>query len=380
MRLIERYLFRQLLGPTLAAVGALTAVAVLSEALSSIGVLVNDRQSTLIFIKIIVLAMPQLLVLILPIAILIAGLMALNRLHTENELVICFAGGLSRWRVISPAFRLACLASLASMILTFWVQPLSYRALRDTLQAIRSDLVNTMIRPGAFTHPASGLTVYAQSVGDDGVIHNLFIDHETNGGRDTSISAQEGRLTVQNGVPIILMRRGYNQDFSPTGVLNFLSFDEYALDLTPMMGQSRSVRYKLSDRYLHELFFPDQRNDWDRANSTAMLAEGHARITAPLYNLAFMSLALAGVLGGSFSRMGYGTRMASVAGAALITRVLGLAAQGVAGHAPQLNFLQYAVPLVAVAGGAIALFGQGIWPRNGRDLNPRPTSSLRLAA
>jgi lipopolysaccharide export system permease protein len=379
MRLIERYLFRQLLGPTLAAAGALTAVAVLSEALSSIGVLVNDRQSAFIFAKIILLAMPQLIVLILPIAVLIAGLIALNRLQTENELVICFAGGLSRWRVVSPAIRLASLVTLASMVLTFWIQPLSYRALRDTLQAVRSDLFSTMIRPGAFTHPAPGLTVYAQSVGDNGVIHNLFIDHETSGGRDTAISAREGRLTTRDGAPIILMRQGFNQEFSSTGVFNFLSFDEYALDLTPMIGQSRSVRYKLSDRYIHELFFPDQGNEWDRANSAGMFAEGHARIAAPLYNLAFMSLALVGILGGGFSRLGYGTRIASVAGAALVLRIVGLAVQGIASHAPLLNCLQYATPLLAMAASAFALFGRDVLPKGRNDAGRQPATSFGLA-
>jgi len=363
MRLIERYLFRQLLGPTLAATAALTAVAMLSEALSSISVLVNDRQSALMFAKIILLAMPQLIVLILPIAVLIAGLMAMNRLHTDNEIVICFAGGVSRWRVISPAVRLASLVTIVSFLLTFWIQPVAYRALRDTLQAVRSDLLSTMIRPGTFTHPAPGLTVYAQSVSDDGTIHNLFIDHDTGNGRDTAISAREGRLTVRGGAPFILMRHGANQEFSGAGVLNFLSFDENALDLRPMLGQPRTVRYKLSDRYVHELFFPDTNNAWDLANVNPMLAEGHARITAPLYNLSFMSLALAAILGGGFSRMGYGARIASVAGAALLFRVLGLAAQGAASRTPELNVLQYLVPLLAIAVSAVTLFGVQKAPR-----------------
>jgi lipopolysaccharide export system permease protein len=301
--------------------------------------------------------MPQLIVLILPIAVLIAGLMAMNRLHTDNEIVICFAGGVSRWRVISPAVRLASLVTLFSFLITFWIQPVSYRALRDTLQAVRSDLLSTMIRPGAFTHPAPGLTVYAQSVSDDGTIHNLFIDHETGNGRDTAISAREGRLTVRDGAPFLLMRQGANQEFSGAGVLNFLSFDENALDLRPMLGQARTVRYKLSDRYLHELFFPDINTPWDAINADAMLAEGHARITAPLYNLSFMSLALAAILGGSFSRLGYGARIASVAAAALLIRVLGLAAQGAAAHAPELNVLQYLVPLLAIAACAVIVFG-----------------------
>jgi lipopolysaccharide export system permease protein len=357
MRLIERYLFGQILVATILATAALTAVAVLSQALSSISILVEDRQSPLVFAKIIILAMPQLIVLILPVAVLVAALVSVNRLHTENEIVVCYAGGLSRWRVISPAIRLASLIALASLVLTLWVQPLSYRALRETLQAVRADLVTTMIKAGRFTHPAPGLTVYAQSVDDDGLIHNLFIDHDTGSGRSTTITAREGRLLSRNGAPILQMWRGANEEFSPTGVLNFLSFDEYVLDLRPLIAQERAVRYKLSDRYPHELFYPDMREAWDEANVGPLLAEGHARLAAPLYNLAFMAMALAAVLGGSFSRLGYGRRIALVSAAALVTRTLGFAIQGVAGSAPLMNLAQYLVPALAMCGAAVILFG-----------------------
>src|SRR5689334_14626110 len=60
MRLIERYLFRQLLGPTLLATAALVALALLARSLSEFDVLVEQRQSALVFLKIIVLALPQL--------------------------------------------------------------------------------------------------------------------------------------------------------------------------------------------------------------------------------------------------------------------------------------------------------------------------------
>ncbi|HZZ34252.1 MAG TPA: LPS export ABC transporter permease LptF, partial [Caulobacteraceae bacterium] len=52
MRLIERYLFRQLLGPTLLATAALTAVAILSQSLAALDLLVDQRQSPWIFAKI----------------------------------------------------------------------------------------------------------------------------------------------------------------------------------------------------------------------------------------------------------------------------------------------------------------------------------------
>jgi lipopolysaccharide export system permease protein len=359
MSLIEGYLYRQLRGPTLQATLALSGVAILSEALSAIGLVLNQRQSPLVYAKVILLAMPQLIVLVLPVAVLVAGLTAINRLHRDNEIVICFSSGMSRWRVISPAIRLSALVALVSLGITLWVQPLCYRALRDTLFTVRTDLLATMIRPGQFTHPSPGVTVYAQSVDEDGGIRNLFIDHRLNGGRETTITARDGRLRPGGAAPMLILRHGANQELSPTGALNYLAFDKYVLDLRPLMAGRPTVRYKLSDRYLHELFYPDLRQTWERANVGPMRAEGHARLAVPLYNVAFMFLALTAVIGGPFSRLGYGVRIAVVAAAALIARTLGFAAQAASGATPGLNLLQYAIPLTVALVCACMLLRSG---------------------
>jgi lipopolysaccharide export system permease protein len=348
MALIDRYLFRQLLWPTVLATAALSAVALLTEALSAIGVVLNQRESPLVFVKVVFLAMPQLIVLILPVAALVAGLIAINRLHRDNEIVVCFAAGLSRWRVMSPAIRLAALMATASLLITLWIQPLCYRALRDTLESVRTDLVTSMIRPGQFTHPSAGVTVYAQSLDEDGDIHNLFIDRKSDTGRESTITAREGRMERREGGPVLIMRHGANQEISPTGVLNFLAFDAYNLDLRPLMPDRLRVRYKLSDRYLHELLFPRLDDAWEAQNRRAMLAEAHSRLAAPLYILAFMFLALTAVIGGSFSRTGYGVRIAAVSVAALAARMVGFAVQSASGSTSLFNLLQYAAPALVI--------------------------------
>ena len=76
MRLIERYLFRQMLGPALWALASLAAVGMLSQSLSALELIVEQRQSAWVFIKIIVLGMPQILAVILPLAIFVAALPA----------------------------------------------------------------------------------------------------------------------------------------------------------------------------------------------------------------------------------------------------------------------------------------------------------------
>jgi lipopolysaccharide export system permease protein len=371
MRLIERYLFRQLLGPTLLATAALVALALLARSLSEFDVLVEQRQSALVFLKIIVLALPQLLGIMMPLALFVAALVALNRLHTEQEIVVCFAGGMSRWKVISPAMRLAVMAALISLVSGLWLQPWSARQIRQTAFQIKTDVASTLVQPGQFTEPGPGLTVYAQSIDRDNKIHNLFIHQELPNGAASTYSSREAEIATRRGEPVLIMRHGSNQQFSRQGVLQYTSFDEYTFDLSSMSHGDELLHYKIADRYPHELFFPDLTQDWEQRNKDKLVAEGHSRFANPLYNIALMTMALAAVLGGPFSRMGYGKRMAAVGAAAAIVRIVGFGIQAACEDDPWLNVLQYLAPLAAMAWGMSQIFRQKVSVRRQAKLAKR---------
>jgi lipopolysaccharide export system permease protein len=373
MRLIERYLFRQLLWPTLATTLALGAVALLSQTLSEIDVLVNQHQPIGVFLKLVGLSLPQMIAMVLPISLFVATLMSLNRLHTEQEIVVCFAGGMSRWRVISPAVRLAVMCALVSLVINLWISPWCYRATREELFKIKTDLVSSLVRDGQFNQPSPGLTVYAQYTDRTGLLHNVFIDEEKQpapppgatggpapakpakpavgtlgkpGQGGATFSAKYGRIVKRDGQPALILNQGSEQQFNNDGVLTFTTYTEYVLDLTPYINSDEDVHFKNSDRYLHELLFPDLTVEIDKHDRKKFLAEAHARLSTPLYNIALMALAIAGVIGGSFSRTGYGRRIMIVSGSAVVIRILGFGAQAACDAAPALNILQYAIPLV----------------------------------
>jgi lipopolysaccharide export system permease protein len=358
MRLIDRYLLRQLLGPTVLATAALTGVALLSQSLSALDLMVNQRQSALVFLQVTLLAMPQLINMVLPIAIFVAALVALNRLHTEQEIVVCFAGGMSRWRVISPALRLAATIAFIALLSNLFLQPAASRAMRQELFQVRTDLASTLVREGEFTEPAPGLTVYAQSVDSKGDFRNLFIHQTKPDGSTTTYMADRGHIAKRLGRPVLILRSGSTQEFSARGVLNYLTFDEYAFDLAALSTTDELVHYKPSDRYPHELFFPDLKQPWEQRNRLSLLAEGHSRIATPLYNIAFMALALSAIIGGGFSRLGYGRRIAAMAGVAAVTRIVGFAVQAACEDSAWFNILQYAVPLTVTAFALRSIFRQ----------------------
>ena len=358
MRLIDRYLLRQLVGPTLWSVVAATALALLSTSLTQLDLIVSGGQNALIFLKATALAMPQLINMVLPVSVFVAALVTLNRLQTDQELAVCFAGGMSRWRVISPAFRLAGVLTLASLVINLWVQPTAHRAMREVLFEVRTNLVSSLIREGEFSQPAPGLTVYAQSVDRNGEIRNLFIHRFKDDGGATTYTADTGRLVMKDGAPILRLFRGSTQELSPEGVLNYLTFDDYPFELNTFLRTEERVHFKPSDRYLHELLFPDLTQDWETRNEKKLYAEGNARLSTPLYILTFMAFAVWAILGGAFSRLGYGRRIALAGGVAAVTRILGFIAVSAAESNVWINLLQYLIPLGGMVWALQAVFRQ----------------------
>jgi len=358
MRLIDRYLLRQLVAPTLWAIVAATGLALLSTSLTQLDLIVAGGQNALVFLKATALAMPQLINMVLPVSVFVAALITLNRLQTDQELVVCFAGGMSRWRVIAPALRLAAVLALASLVINLWIQPASHRAMREVLFEVRTNLVSALIREGEFTQPAPGLTVYAQSVDRNGQIRNLFIHRAKDDGGATTYTADTGRLVMKDGEPILRLFRGSTQELSPDGVLNYLTFDDYPFELKQFIRSEERIHYKPSDRYLHELLFADLTQDWEKRNHLKLLAEGNARLATPLYNLTFMGLAVWAILGGTFSRLGYGRRIAIAGGVAAVSRILGFISVSAAESEVWLNILQYAIPIGTLAWALRAVFRQ----------------------
>lgn len=73
MNLIQRYLFRQILFPVVAACAALAGIGILSQSLDQLQVIVERGQSVWIMVKLTLLALPQLLAVILPIGLFVGA-------------------------------------------------------------------------------------------------------------------------------------------------------------------------------------------------------------------------------------------------------------------------------------------------------------------
>lgn len=346
MNTISAYVFKQALGPLLAILGALAAIAILTQGLNQLDIIVTNRGAGFAFAWVTILALPQLISLILPMAVFIAVVYALNRMQSESEVAVLYGAGVSLQRIARPIMQLATLAALAHLVINVLIQPAAFTQRRQVLYALRTDIASSLIQEGSFTFPADNLTLYARERGGGGELRDLLI----NDARPTpaiTYTARAGAIVTLDGAPAIVMRDGQVQRQAQDGGVDVLDFDRYVLQLGRTIEEPEVLFLKASDRSLYQLFFPDRTAHFDQLNINRFLAEAHLRLASPLLNIALALIALAGVLVGEFNRGGYAKRIMIAAIWALLVRMAALAAQAAATDSPELNLLQYALPIGA---------------------------------
>jgi len=348
MNTISAYVFRQALGPLLAILGALAAIAILTQGLNQLDIIITNRRAGLAFAWVTLLALPQLISLILPMAVFIAVVYALNRMHRDSEIAVLYGAGVSRGRIARPIMQLAVLAALAHLAVNVVIQPWSFKERRETFYALRTDLASSLIEEGSFTFPSPNLTLYARERGGGGELRDLLIN-DARGDYAITYTARAGQIVTIDGQPAIVMRDGQVQRQVEDGSVDVLDFTQYVLQLgVGSFDESEIFFLKASDRTLYQLLFPDLTSHYDQDNVNRFMAEAHARLSAPLLSIALAMIALVGVLVGEFSRHGYGRRIMIAAAVALIVRLSALATASAATDDPDLNVLQYAVPLLTI--------------------------------
>ena len=354
MTLFQRYAFRQALWPFITAMAALTGLAVLTQSLSNIDLIADQGETALIFAWITLLALPQLVALIIPVAVFLAVMSALNRLTGDSEFTVAAAAGMSRRQRLSPFLRLGVYAVLINLAVNLVVQPAAFREMRQALYEIRTDVAAGFMRGGEFVPLGGDVTFYAREVAPNGVMTDVFIE-DGRAGEAAAYAASEGLITQTERGPVMLLEDGSLTRVDALGEMTSLTFERYEFELAAFIDTTAAFFFKESDKYLPELLDPGPVEIARARGEGALLAEGHYRLSAPIYNLAFALIAAAGFMGVQHRRTGYGLPLVAAGAAALIVRLTGFAAQAAAVDAPALNALQYAIPILAAAVAAVII-------------------------
>ncbi len=375
MKKLQNYILMELLGPFAAITIGLSAIALLTQSLTNLDLLIERGQSPWTLLSISLLGMPQFMAIVTPISLFVTVANVYGRLYSENEIVVAFAGGQSKFDVALPAIRLSIIAAIFVLFINVFVQPITYQSMRSKLFAIRTDMATTLVRESQFREPVNGLTIYSRKIKPDGTMQGLMISDSREINNPTIYVAESGGIVKISGQPAISMRNGSVHRRKNDGQVDILGFSQYLVELAGFAFESGEFMFKAPDRNTWDLFKPDKTSYWDDTNFGKVLAEGHRRFSSPLYALVCTILALYAILGSEYSRRGYGGKVGRNAAYAIIILLIGSAIQGPIEKNANLNWLQYVIPISVFVFFAAKLHFFKIWRVNGRFVNLRKLAS-----
>jgi lipopolysaccharide export system permease protein len=345
MTIFGRYVLRQAGGALLLILFSLCGVVWIALALRQLDLITSQGQEAWTLLKMTTLALPNLMALIAPIALLIAVMHTLNRLNTDSELIVLAASGAAIWTIARPLLLLAFSVSLAVAAVNHLVMPWSLRQLREYVIEVRTDLISQVLQPGKFSTPEANLTFHIRDRTYEGELLGLLLHDARDQQQTMSYLAESGQIIKQGPSAFLVMSKGHI--IRRTGAnepAQIIVFDSYAVDLDRFEPKGARIQLKPRERYFHELAFPNPGNPEFKRQAGQFRAELHERFASPLYPFAFVLIALA--VAGSARSTRQSRVEAVVIGVvvAAACRIGGLAAQNLVVLRPSAVPLLYLIP------------------------------------
>ena len=329
----------------------------LMQSLRLIDLIVNRGLPFSMFLYMSMLMLPTFLALILPISLFTAVLFAYNRLTMDSELLVMRAAGISQTGLSKSAFLLAGIVTVIIYSLTLYLLPLSFREFKDRQVTIRNDFSTVLLQDGVFTELAMGITVFVRERGAEGELLGVLVHDGRNSEKPVTMMAENGALVRTDEGPQVIMVNGNRQEVSKdSGALSLLYFDRYVLDVHSVDKALDKRWREPRERFLDELFFPDMTDGNNQFNAAKLRAEGHRRLTLPIYALTFTVIALAALLSGDYARRGLGKRITTAIILIVAIQGAALGFTNLAARFPWLVPLIYLNALLPLIGGIIVLF------------------------
>lgn len=243
-RTLYRYALGELFLPFGLGVVVFTAVLLLARLLKLTELVVNRGLPATEIGRLLALLLPAFLEVTVPMAMLLAILVAFGRLAADGEIVAMRSAGLSAYQLLPPVASFVAVVVLVTAILAIWVRPWSARALRANLIALARTNALAAIRPRAFNDDFPGVVLYAEEVDTaSGRLRHVLVSDRRDADQTNTVFARSGHMApTPDGRSLVLqLHHGaihtVDLDGGSSYQTRFASYD-VALNLDDTLGSA----------------------------------------------------------------------------------------------------------------------------------------------
>ena len=164
MKLITRYILKEMVGPTALGFGFYTFIILMQSLFNLAGMIIRRSLPASTVFKLLLLSLPNIVVLTVPMSLLFGILIAVGRLSSDSEIIAMRALGLSTRTIYRPVFIFSCLMFLLNFYLMNVVLPRGNTALQSLKAEVFTSSIEKEIRPRVFYDEYENLMIYVNDI------------------------------------------------------------------------------------------------------------------------------------------------------------------------------------------------------------------------
>jgi lipopolysaccharide export system permease protein len=194
-KILHQYIFREILVPFVLGLGVFTFVLLLARLLKLIELVVNKGIPVTSVARVFLFLLPAFLEVTVPMAMLLAILVAFGRLSADSEITALRSSGVSLYQLVPPVAMFVLIVTVATAGLAWYGRPWGNRSLRTAMWDIARSRATAGLKPQIFNDEFPGLIIYAEQIDPtNDQLEHVLISDERDQQQQNTIFARTGYM------------------------------------------------------------------------------------------------------------------------------------------------------------------------------------------
>ena len=258
-RIIDIYIFKEMIPNFVTSLIVFTFLVLAGRILQLTEWMVNHGISLVQILLITVYMLPYVLFFTLPMASLLASLIAFSRLNEDNEIIALKSSGISLYQLFPPVITFSIISYVLASFLAIYLLPKGNYSMARLLFEVAQSNTSIGIKQGVFNDTIPNIVLYANQISSqDQTMEGVFIFDERDPELSNTILARKGRIgSDPQQMSINLHLEGgsifmVSKDLDASKVLRFKSYD-LNIELSDIMKRFSSRMKGEKEMSLSEL-------------------------------------------------------------------------------------------------------------------------------
>jgi len=297
-KIINRYIFKEVAFPFIIILLVLTFVLLMGKIMQIMDLVINKGVSVFSIAKIIVFLLPSFMLFTIPIALLIAILIAMGRLSADNEITAIKTSGISLMQIFYPVAIASLITFILAVFISYFLVPQSNFATRRLLFNIAQQNASIGIKEKVFNSDFKDFLIYAEKIPvNQNYMEGVIISDNRMIGEQNTILAKRAILVSDAESMTVKLKledgsiHTVSSDLKNYRKIDFKSYD-INLDLSTALANLDESSKSSTEMTMAELLAKMKKPGLEKAAVRELAIEVHKKLSIPLSCIFFGLVAM----------------------------------------------------------------------------------------